>query len=127
MKALLVHSATAALEMAALLLEIEPGDEVVMPSFAFVSSANAFVLRGGVPVFVRQAAVMLPFTVVITSLGLTIRTENVLLESDEGVLVNLDVRRAGSAKEARSGYLQEASVQPLRKHCSISPLVSCTF
>lgn len=50
--ALLTHSCTAALEMAALLLEIEPGDEVIMPSYTFVSTANAFVLRGGVPVFV---------------------------------------------------------------------------
>lgn len=51
-KALLTHSCTAALEMAALLADIRPGDEVVMPSFTFVSTANAFVLRGGVPVFV---------------------------------------------------------------------------
>lgn len=51
-KALLTHSCTAALEMAALLAEIGPGDEVIMPSFTFVSTANAFVLRGGVPVFV---------------------------------------------------------------------------
>ena len=51
-KALLTHSCTAALEMAALLLDIGPGDEVIMPSFTFVSTANAFVLRGGVPVFV---------------------------------------------------------------------------
>jgi len=64
----------------------------------------------GVPVFVRQAAVMSVFAVVIISVGLTVRTERVLLESDEGVLVNLDVRRAGSAREAQSGYLQEASV-----------------
>jgi len=64
----------------------------------------------GVPVFVRQAAVMSVFAGVIVSVGLSVRTEQVLLESDEGVLVNLDVRRAGSAKEAKSGYLQEASV-----------------
>lgn len=51
-KALLTHSCTAALEMAALLLNITPGDEVIMPSYTFVSTANAFVLRGGVPVFV---------------------------------------------------------------------------
>lgn len=51
-KALLTHSCTAALEMSALLLDIQPGDEVIMPSFTFVSTANAFVLRGGVPVFV---------------------------------------------------------------------------
>jgi len=51
-KALLTHSCTAALEMAAILAGIGPGDEVIMPSFTFVSTANAFVLRGGVPVFV---------------------------------------------------------------------------
>ena len=51
-KALLTHSCTAALEMAAILADIQPGDEVIMPSFTFVSTANAFVLRGGVPVFV---------------------------------------------------------------------------
>lgn len=51
-KALLTHSCTAALEMQALLLDIRPGDEVIMPSYTFVSTANAVVLRGGVPVFV---------------------------------------------------------------------------
>lgn len=51
-KALLTHSCTAALDMAAILADIRPGDEVIMPSFTFVSTANAFVLRGGVPVFV---------------------------------------------------------------------------
>ena len=51
-KALLTHSCTAALEMAALLLDIQPGDEVIMPSYTFVSTANAFALRGGGPVFV---------------------------------------------------------------------------
>ena len=51
-RAMLTHSCTAALEMAAILADIGPGDEVIMPSFTFVSTANAFVLRGGVPVFV---------------------------------------------------------------------------
>ena len=51
-KALLTHSCTAALEMAAILADIKAGDEVIMPSYTFVSTANAFVLRGGVPVFV---------------------------------------------------------------------------
>lgn len=51
-RALLTQSCTAALEMAAILADIEPGDEVIMPSYTFVSTANAFVLRGGVPVFV---------------------------------------------------------------------------
>jgi dTDP-4-amino-4,6-dideoxygalactose transaminase len=51
-KALLTTSCTHALEMAALLLEIRPGDEVVVPAFTFVSTVNAFVLRGASPVFV---------------------------------------------------------------------------
>jgi dTDP-4-amino-4,6-dideoxygalactose transaminase len=51
-KALLTHSCTAALEMAAILLDLKAGDEVIMPSYTFVSTANAFVLRGAVPIFV---------------------------------------------------------------------------
>ena len=50
-RALVTTSCTHALEMAALLLEIGPGDEVILPSFTFVSTANAFVLRGATPVF----------------------------------------------------------------------------
>jgi dTDP-4-amino-4,6-dideoxygalactose transaminase len=51
-KVLLTTSCTAALEMSALLLQIQPGDEVIVPAFTFVSGANAFVLRGARPVFV---------------------------------------------------------------------------
>ena len=51
-KALLVHSGTAALELAAIMCNLEVGDEVIMPSYTFVSTANAFVLRGAKPVFV---------------------------------------------------------------------------
>lgn len=51
-KVLLTHSCTAALEMSALIYKIGPGDEVIMPSYTFVSTANAFVLRGAKPVFI---------------------------------------------------------------------------
>src|SRR5215472_10627125 len=51
-KALLTTSCTHALEMAALLLDIKPGDEVIVPSFTFVSTVNAFVLRGAKPIFI---------------------------------------------------------------------------
>ena len=51
-RAMLTHSCTAALEMAAILADVQPGDEVIMPSYTFVSTANAFVLRGAIPVFV---------------------------------------------------------------------------
>ncbi len=55
-RVLLTHSCTAALEMAALLLDVAQGDEIIMPSYTFTSTANAFVLRGGVPVFVDVRA-----------------------------------------------------------------------
>lgn len=51
-KALLTHSCTAALEMMAILADVGQGDEVIMPSYTFVSTANAFVLRGATPVFI---------------------------------------------------------------------------
>lgn len=51
-RALLTHSCTSALDLAALLLDIKAGDEVIMPSYTFVSTANAFVLRGAIPAFV---------------------------------------------------------------------------
>lgn len=52
LEAFLTTSCTSALDMSAILLDIKPGDEVIMPSYTFVSTANAFVLRGGIPVFV---------------------------------------------------------------------------
>jgi hypothetical protein len=76
----------------------------------------------GVPVFVRQGAVVLVFVAIIMSLGITVRTENVLLESKEGVLVELDERRAGSANEARSGYLQEESIATPEEALQYFPL-----
>src|SRR5256714_6112554 len=51
-KVLLTTSCADALELSALLLDIKPGDEVIVPSFAFVSTVNAFVLRGARPIFV---------------------------------------------------------------------------
>ena len=50
-KVLMTNSCTAALEMACILIDLKPGDEVIMPSYTFVSTANAVVLRGAVPVF----------------------------------------------------------------------------
>jgi dTDP-4-amino-4,6-dideoxygalactose transaminase len=89
-KALLVHSATAALEMAALLLEIEPGDEVVMPSFTFVSAANAVVLRGGTPVFVDIRPDTLNLDEALIEEAFTPRTKAVLPVHYAGVPCEMD-------------------------------------
>src|SRR5438477_6563028 len=90
-QALLVHSATAALEMAALLLELEPGDEVVMPSFTFVSAANAVALRSGVPVFVDIRADTLNLDEMLIEEAITPRTKAVLPVHYAGVPCEMDV------------------------------------
>lgn len=89
-RALATHSATAALEMAALLLDIEPGDEVVMPSFTFVSTANAFVLRGAVPVFVDIKPSTLNLDEALVEDALTERTKAIVAVHYAGVACEMD-------------------------------------
>ena len=55
-RGLLTHSCTASLEMSGMLCDVGPGDEVIMPSYTFACTANAFALRGAVPVFVSYQA-----------------------------------------------------------------------
>jgi dTDP-4-amino-4,6-dideoxygalactose transaminase len=90
-KALLTHSCTAALEMAALLLDIEPGDEVIMPSFTFVSTANAFVLRGGVPVFVDIRADTLNLNEHLIEAAITSKTKAIVPVHYAGVACEMDI------------------------------------
>ena len=89
-KALLTHSCTAALEMAALLLRIEPGDEVILPSFTFVSTANAFVLRGGVPVFVDIREDTLNLDERLIEAAITPRTRAIVPVHYAGVACEMD-------------------------------------
>ena len=77
-RALLTHSCTGALEMAAMLAGIGPGDEVIMPSFTFVSTANAFVLRGAVPVFVDIRPDTLNLDESLVSAAMTERTKAIV-------------------------------------------------
>lgn len=89
-KALLTHSCTAALEMAALLLDIRPGDEIIMPSFTFVSTANAFVLRGGVPVFVDIREDTLNLDEQLIESAITPRTKTIVPVHYAGVACEMD-------------------------------------
>ena len=89
-KALLTHSCTAALEMAAILAEIEPGDEIIMPSYTFVSTANAFVLRGGVPVFVDIRADTLNINETLIEAAITPRTKAIVAVHYAGVACEMD-------------------------------------
>jgi dTDP-4-amino-4,6-dideoxygalactose transaminase len=89
-KALLTHSCTAALEMAAILLDIQPGDEVIMPSYTFVSTANAFVLRGGVPVFVDIRPDTLNIDESLIEAAITPRTKAIVPVHYAGVACEMD-------------------------------------
>ena len=88
--ALLTHSCTAALEMAAILADIGPGDEVVMPSYTFVSTANAFVLRGGVPVFVDIRPDTLNIDETLIEAAITERTRAIVVVHYAGIACEMD-------------------------------------
>lgn len=89
-KALLTHSCTAALEMTALMFDIKPGDEIIMPSYTFVSTANAFVLRGGVPVFVDIRADTLNLDENLIEAAITSRTKAIIVVHYAGVACEMD-------------------------------------
>ncbi len=89
-KALLTHSCTAALEMTAMLAGIGPGDEVIMPSYTFVSTANAFVLRGAVPVFVDIRADTCNLDETLVEAAITDRTRAIVAVHYAGVACDMD-------------------------------------
>lgn len=87
---LLTHSCTAALEMAALLLDLQPGDEVIMPSYTFVSTANAVVLRGAVPVFIDIRADCFNLDERLIEAAITERSKAIYVVHYAGVSCDLD-------------------------------------
>jgi len=88
--ALLTHSCTAALEMAAILAGLQPGDEVIMPSFTFVSTANAVVLRGAIPVFVDIRPDTQNVDERIIETAITQRTRAIIVVHYAGVCCEMD-------------------------------------
>ncbi len=90
MRALLTHSGTAALEMCAILLDIQQGDEIIMPSYTFVTTANAFVTRGGVPVFVDIREDTLNIDESLIEQAITPRTKAVVVVHYAGVACEMD-------------------------------------
>ncbi len=97
-KALLTHSCTAGLEIAALLADVAPGDEVIMPSFTFVSTANAFVLRGAVPVFVDVRPDTLNLNEELIEAAITERTRAIVPVHYAGVGCEMDAIMATAAR-----------------------------
>ncbi len=88
---LLTHSATAALEMAAMLAELQPGDEVIMPSYTFVSTANAVVLRGATPVFIDIRPDTLNIDELLIEQAITSKTKAIIVVHYAGVACEMDV------------------------------------
>lgn len=95
---LLTHSCTAALEMAALLANIQPGDEVIMPSYTFVSTANAFVLRGATPVFVDIRPDTLNIDESQIEAAITDKTKAIVPVHYAGVSCDMDIIMATAQK-----------------------------
>ena len=89
-KVLLTHSCTAALEIAALLLDLMPGDEIIMPSYTFVSTANAFVLRRAAPVFVDIRQDTLNLDERLIESAITSRTKAIVPVHYAGVACEMD-------------------------------------
>ena len=90
-RALLTHSCTGALEMAAILADFKAGDEVIMPSYKFVSTANAFVLRGATPVFIDIRADTLNIDETKIEAAITPRTKAIVPVHYAGVACEMDV------------------------------------
>ena len=88
--ALLTHSCTAALEITAILADLQPGDEVIMPSYTFVSTANAFVLRGVVPVFVDIRSDTLNIDEARIEEAITDKTKAIVVVHYAGVACEMD-------------------------------------
>lgn len=119
-KALLTHSCTAALEMAALLAGVGEGDEVIMPSYTFVSTANAFVLRGAVPVFVDVQADTFNLDVNLVEAAITAKTRAIVPVHYAGVGCDMKPLLALAAKhqlqvieDAAQGLMASRDERPL--------------
>lgn len=119
-RALLTHSCTGALEMAAILAGIGPGDEVIMPSYTFVSTANAFVQRGAVPVFVDIREDTLNINELLIEEAITDKTKAIVPVHYAGVACEMDVIMAIAQKydlfvieDAAQGIMSTYMQRPL--------------
>lgn len=130
-RALLTHSCTGALEMAAILADVGPGDEVIMPSFTFASTANAFVLRGAVPVFVDIEPRTLNIDLQLTAAAITPRTKAIVPVHYAGTACDMDslmetARNAGLTviEDAAQALLSTDRERPLG---SIGAMATLSF
>jgi dTDP-4-amino-4,6-dideoxygalactose transaminase len=113
-KVILTHSCTAALEMMALLLDLGEGDEIIMPSYTFVSTANAFAIRGCVPVFVDIREDTLNIDENLIELAITPRTRAIVVVHYAGVSCEMDAIM--SIAKYRNLVVLEDSAQGMKSY-----------
>ncbi len=104
----LTNSCTSALEMAAILAEIKQGDEIIMPSYTFVSTANAFVLRGGVPVFVDINPKTLCIDENLIEQAITNKTKAIVVVHYAGISCDMD-KIKDIAKKHKLIFIEDAA------------------
>lgn len=128
-KALLTHSCTAALEMAAILLDLQPGDEVILPSYTFVSTANAVALRRAVPVFVDIREDTLNIDEKCIEAAITPRTRAIFVVHYAGVGAEMDAINALAARhnlvvveDAAQGIMASYRGRPLGSFGALAAL-----
>ncbi|HYO10457.1 MAG TPA: dTDP-4-amino-4,6-dideoxygalactose transaminase [Tepidisphaeraceae bacterium] len=128
-KALLTTSCTHALEMSAILLDLRPGDEVIVPAFTFVSTANAFVLRGATPVFVDVRADTLNLDERLIERAISPRTRAIVPVHYAGVACEMDAiaavaapRGIGVVEDAAHGIFARYRGRPLGSIGALSAL-----
>jgi len=114
-RALLTHSGTAALEMAAILSGVGEGDEVIMPSFTFSSTANAFVLRGARPVFVDIDRRTLNIDPAAVAAAVTSRTRAIVPVHYAGEAADMDALES-IARDAGAMIIEDAAQALLSSH-----------
>lgn len=121
-KCLLTTSCTHALEMAALLADIKEGDEIIMPSYTFVSTANAFVLRGAVPVFVDIRPDTMNLDETLVEDAVTDRTKAIVPVHYAGVACEMDT--ISELAQRRGLYVIEDAAQGVMASYKGRPLGS---
>lgn len=114
-KAFLTHSCTSALDMMAILTNIKPGDEIIMPSFNFTSSANAVVLRGGIPVFVDIRPDTLNINEELIEEAITPKTKAIFVVHYAGISCEMDTIKK-IAKKYNLFVLEDAAQGFLSKY-----------
>ncbi|MEZ0262391.1 MAG: dTDP-4-amino-4,6-dideoxygalactose transaminase [Alphaproteobacteria bacterium] len=121
-RAIITPSCTAALEMAAILIDCQPGDEIIMPSFTFVSTANAFALRGAKIIFADVDPATMNVSAASVAAAITGKTKAIVVVHYGGV--GCEMEEIGALAKARNLFLIEDAAQAIMADYADKPLGS---